>query len=54
LPGYAFVPEPYHLIEEDGYEFADPPSPEDFEAQLERSMIALEEARVRALCPLPG
>src|SRR5215469_14218534 len=44
LPGYALVPEPYHLIEEDGYDFADPPSGEDFEAQLERSIVELEEA----------
>ncbi|MBV8988785.1 MAG: ATP-binding protein [Solirubrobacterales bacterium] len=44
LPGYALVPEPYHLLEEDGYDFADPPSEEDFEAQLERSLIELEVA----------
>ena len=54
LPGYALVPEPYHLLEEDGYDFADPPSAEDFEAQLERSIIELEEARECVLfdrCP---
>jgi predicted ATPase len=54
LPGYALVPEPYHLLEEDGYDFADPPSAEDFEAQLERSIVELEEAGERVLfdrCP---
>lgn len=44
LPGYAVVDEPYHLLEDDGYEFTDPPSLEDFEAQLERSLAALEDA----------
>ena len=54
LPGYALVPEPYHLLQEDGYDFADPPSAEDFEAQLERSIVELEEAGECALldrCP---
>jgi predicted ATPase len=44
LPRYALVAEPYYLLEEDGYEFADPPSVEDFEAQLERSIVELERA----------
>jgi hypothetical protein len=54
LPDYALVPEPYHLLQEDGYEFADPPSAEDFEAQLERSIVELEAAGECALldrCP---
>jgi hypothetical protein len=54
LPGYPSVPEPYHLLEEDGYDFADPPSAEDFEAQLERSIVELEEGGECALfdrCP---
>jgi predicted ATPase len=54
LPGYALVPEPYHLLEDDGYDFADPPSAEDFEAQLERSIVELEEAGACVLfdrCP---
>jgi AAA domain len=44
LPGYATVDEPYYLLEEDGYEFAEQPSLEDFEAQLARSLAALDDA----------
>jgi predicted ATPase len=54
LPRYAVVAEPYELLEADGHEFADPPSAEDFEAQLERSIVELEEAVESALldrCP---
>lgn len=43
LPRHATVDEPYYLLEEDGYECTAPPSLEDFEAQLERSLVALEE-----------
>lgn len=55
LPTYASVEEPYHLLEEEGYEFAHPPSAADFEAQLERSIEALGEAGDDTLfdrCPL--
>ncbi|WP_342379960.1 ATP-binding protein [Myxococcus stipitatus] len=38
LPSYATVDEPYLELEEEGYEFASPPSVEDFEAQLARSI----------------
>lgn len=41
LPEYTAVEEPYYLLEEEGYEFADPPSLEDFEVQLERSLTSL-------------
>jgi predicted ATPase len=54
LPGYATVDEPYHLLEEDGYEVGEQPSIEDFEAQLERSIAALEEGHRDVLfdrCP---
>jgi predicted ATPase len=54
LPGYTTVEEPYYLLEEEGYESADPPSQEDFEAQLERSLEALEEGGRNVLydrCP---
>ena len=54
LPHYATVDEPYHLLEEDGYEAAENPSIEDFEAQLERSLVSLEEAGANVLfdrCP---
>lgn len=43
MPGYDTTDEPYHLLEEDGYELAEEPSLEDFEAQLERSLVALAD-----------
>jgi hypothetical protein len=42
LPEYSTVDEPYYLLEEEGHEFAEPPSVEDFELQLERSIQNLE------------
>src|SRR4051812_27758787 len=54
LPRYTSVEEPYHLLEEDGYECAEEPSREDFEAQLERSLAVLEEGQDDVLfdrCP---
>ena len=54
LPGYATVDEPYHLLEEDGYETAAHPSIQDFEAQLVRSLSSLEEGSADVLfdrCP---
>lgn len=44
LPGHAIVDEPYYLLEDDGHEAADPPSVEDFEAQLVRSLAVLADA----------
>jgi predicted ATPase len=44
LPRYTTVDEPYYLLQEEGYEFADSPSLEDFELQLERSIENLEES----------
>ncbi len=41
LPGYRLVPEPYLALVDEGFEFADRPSLDEFEAQLER---ALEDA----------
>jgi predicted ATPase len=55
LPNYTTVEEPYHLLEEEGHEFAHPPSLEDFEAQLERSIEELLDADAETLfdrCPL--
>jgi hypothetical protein len=55
LPGYATVDEPYYLLEDDGYEVAEQPSIEDFAAQLERSLAALDDAGPDALfdrCPV--
>ena len=43
LPQYETVDEPYYLLEEDGYEAAEVPTIEDFEAQLVRSFAALGE-----------
>jgi len=43
LPKYVTVDEPYHVMEEDGYEFCHPPSLEDFEAQLRISIESLRE-----------
>jgi hypothetical protein len=54
LPRYTIVDEPYHLLEEEGYEFSEAPSLEDFEAQLERSLDAVEEGAQDVLfdrCP---
>jgi predicted ATPase len=54
LPKYATVDEPYHVMEEDGYEFADPPSLDDFQAQLEYSIEALNDSETNVLfdrCP---
>lgn len=54
LPNYSCVEEPYWLLEEDGYECAEQPSIADFEAQLERSLDALEEGGDEVLfdrCP---
>jgi hypothetical protein len=37
LPGHTAVDEPYLSLEEDGYEFAFPPTVEDYRAQLARA-----------------
>lgn len=55
LRGYEAFEEPYLLLEEDGYEFSDPPTVEDFEHQLRRSIELLDDAPANALfdrCPL--
>ena len=55
LPGHGFVPEPYYLLEEEGHEFAEMPSIEDFELQLERSIQCVQESGTDAVfdrCPL--
>jgi hypothetical protein len=54
LPQYATVEEPYNLLLEEGYEFAEFPSIEDFELQLERSIENLDEATPNVIidrCP---
>ncbi|HWN68249.1 MAG TPA: AAA family ATPase [Haliangium sp.] len=53
-PRYTIVDEPYCLLEEEGYECSETPSLEDFEAQLERSLVAVEEGEQNVLfdrCP---
>lgn len=55
LPQHRFVPEPYRLLEDEGHEFGEMPSVEDFERQLERSFECLREggeAVVFDRCPL--
>jgi len=49
LPKYAIVEEPYHVMVEDGYEFADPPELEDFEAQIEHAIESLSDAGANTL-----
>jgi hypothetical protein len=44
LPQYVVVEEPYSLLEEEGHLFADPPSLEDFELQLERAIENMDES----------
>jgi len=41
LPGHMAADEPYHLLEDEGYEFEFPPSLEDYRALLARSMRSL-------------
>jgi len=41
LPGHVVADEPYYLLEEQGYEFGFPPSVEDYQALLARSVQSL-------------
>ena len=45
FPNFASVEEPYVLLEEQGYEFSNPPSVEDFEQQLMVSVSSITESR---------
>lgn len=55
LPGYVAVPEPYEILEEQGYDFAHPPTVEDYVVQLRQS-LALHRRSSRNIifdrCPL--
>jgi len=54
LSGYEVIPEPYRLLEEEGHPFAQPPSLEDFELQLDRSVQSILTCSSRAIldrCP---
>lgn len=44
LPTYGAVDEPYHLLAEEGHEFAEMPCLEEFELQLERAIECLIES----------
>ena len=47
--------EPYHAMAEDGYPFSHPPTLEDFEAQLEHSLAALDDREPNVIfdrCPV--
>ena len=55
FPNFTSVEEPYVLLEEQGYEFSNPPSVEDFEQQLEFSVRSIMESRNNTFfdrCPL--
>jgi predicted ATPase len=55
MPGHELVHEPYYLLQEDGHEFAEMPSIEDFERQLERSIECIHESGADVVfdrCPL--
>jgi predicted ATPase len=47
LPGHVTADEPYYLLEEEGYEFAFPPSQEDYRALLARSVRSLASPLAR-------
>jgi len=54
LPQYATIEEPYHLLAEEGHEFAELPAIEDFELMLERSIENLDESSQNSIfdrCP---
>ena len=54
LSAYIVVDEPYYLLEEEGHEFPEMPSLEDFELQLDRSIQCVDESEEDQLfdrCP---
>jgi predicted ATPase len=54
FPQYTTVDEPYYLLQEDGFEFAELPTIEDFELQLERSIENLDDGSPNVIfdrCP---
>jgi hypothetical protein len=54
LSGHATVAEPYQLLEDEGYDFPETPSLEDYQRQLERSLESMREVRADAVferCP---
>ncbi len=54
LPYYTIIEEPYHQLADEGHEFAELPSIEDFELMLERSIENLNESSQNSIfdrCP---
>jgi hypothetical protein len=49
LPDHEMFVEPYHLLEDDGYELSDPPTREDFERQLRLSIELIVASPPNAL-----
>ncbi|MEO7091900.1 MAG: AAA family ATPase, partial [Polyangiales bacterium] len=49
LPGYEVIDEPYAALDEEGHDFSDPPTTEDFEVQLRRSLEIVTAAPANAL-----
>ena len=47
LPGHVAADEPYYLLEDEGYEFAFPPSPDDYRAMLARALRSLTKPSPR-------
>jgi hypothetical protein len=55
LPHHTIVAEPYEILVERGYEFAHPPSVDDFVVQLKQSLISLRRRSANVIfdrCPL--
>ena len=55
LPHYTTIDEPYHQLQDEGYEFAEVLSLEDFELQLERAIEDLNESPQNVIfdrCPI--
>jgi hypothetical protein len=55
LPTHEVVDEPYYLLEEEGHQFAEVPSLEDFELQLDRSIQCIVSSATDSLferCPV--
>lgn len=55
LPAYEVIDEPYRVLEEEGYELSDPPSVEDYERQLRRSIEMVSASSADTLfdrCPV--
>ncbi len=44
LPGHTALDEPYYLLADEGHEFSDPPTPEDYRAMLARSARSMTQA----------